>query len=301
MSGRVLALDIGGTSIKSALFDAGDCIVRCAEAPSSGRLGAGALMAAVCRTISGYADNYDAIGVSTTGQVDSKAGRIVFANDNVPNYTGFPIREFLHERFAVPVVVENDVNAAALGEAFFGAARSENSFLCLTLGTGVGGAIVMDRKIYSGADGVAGEFGHIVAHPGGRPCVCGQRGCYEQYASTGALVRAARALDERYQDGRAIFCDIDRRAELRKIVDLWIAEVAGGLATLTHIFNPRLFVLGGGVAEQPYVLDGLRRELAPRLMPSYRNVHLVGAALGNRAGVYGALHIARQALAQKGP
>ncbi len=296
MQGAILALDAGGTSIKSALFDASGQICRQDERPSHGKEGGAALMEAVCRAVS-EAGPCAAIGLSVTGQVDAASGRIVFANDNVPNFTGFPVRDFLQERFGVPVAVQNDVNAAALGEAFFGAAREATDFLCVTLGTGVGGAVVIGREVYGGADGVAGEVGHMVAHPNGRPCVCGQRGCYEQYASAGALVRAAQKLDARYGDGRAIFADLERREDLRAVVDAWIEEVLLGLVTLTHIFNPRLFVLGGGVAEQPYVLEALRQRLPNRLMPSYRNVRLAGAELGNMAGVYGALHIARRALA----
>ena len=199
----------------------------------------------------------------------------------------------------MPVAVENDVNAAALGEAFFGAARDVEDFLCVTLGTGVGGAVVIGRRIYGGADGVAGEVGHMVTHPGGLPCACGQRGCYEQYASASALVRSAQTLDACYTSGRAIFADLDRREGLRHVVDAWIDEVLVGLTTLTHIFNPRLFVLGGGVAEQPYVLGALRERLPGRLIPSYRGVRLVGAQLGNMAGAYGALHIARLALEER--
>ena len=108
----------------------------------------------------------------------------------------------------------------------------------------------------------------MVTHPGGLPCACGQRGCYEQYASASALVRSAQTLDACYTSGRAIFADLEKREGLRHVVDAWIDEVLVGLTTLTHIFNPRLFVLGGGVAEQPYVLGALRERLPGCLIPS---------------------------------
>lgn len=298
MMHNILALDIGATNIKAALFDAQGNLLRQDERPSHGREGGAAMMNAACEIIAD-AGNFAAIGISVTGQVDAARGRIVFANDNVPGFTGFPVRDYLQERFPVPVAVENDVNAAALGEAFFGAARDVEDFLCVTLGTGVGGAVVIGRRIYGGADGVAGEVGHMVTHPGGLSCACGQRGCYEQYASASALVRSAQTLDACYTSGRAIFADLEKSEGLRHVVDAWIDEVLVGLTTLTHIFNPRLFVLGGGVAEQPYVLGALRERLPGRLIPSYRGVRLVGAQLGNMAGAYGALHIARLALEER--
>lgn len=295
---RILALDIGGTAIKSALLDGAGHILREAEAPSEGRRGGPRLMERARAVIDGY-DGYDALGVSTTGQVDARTGRIVFANDNVPNFTGTPVGELLRAYTGVPVTVENDVNAAALGEAHFGAGRGARDFLCLTYGTGVGGAIVLDGRIYGGADGVAGEMGHILTHPEGLPCACGQRGCYEQYASTTALLRAARAAEPEIADGRDLFARVSSRPDLADAVASWVREVVYGLVSLTHIFNPALIVLGGGVMSQRAVLSAVEGLLYPRLMESYRGVRLAGAQLGNQAGVYGAFVLARSALEGK--
>lgn len=292
---RVLALDIGGTAIKSALLDEGGQVLQEGETPSEGRRGGERLMERAKAVIDGYT-GYDAIGVSTTGQVDAREGRIIFANENVPGYSGMQVARILRTHARVPVVVENDVNAAALGEAHFGAGVGERDFLCLTYGTGVGGAIVIDGRIYGGADGVAGEMGHILTHPEGLPCACGQRGCYEQYASTSALMRRAREVEPSLRNGRALFERFGAREDLQAIVAAWVAEVAYGLISLVHTFNPSLIVLGGGVMRQAVVVQAVRDRLYPRLMQSYRGVRLEGARLGNQAGIFGAFVLARRAL-----
>lgn len=292
---RVLALDIGGTAIKSALLDEGGQVLQEGETPSEGRRGGKRLMERAKAVIDDYT-GYDAIGVSTTGQVDAREGRIIFANENVPGYSGMQVARILRTHARVPVVVENDVNAAALGEAHFGAGVGERDFLCLTYGTGVGGAIVIDGRIYGGADGVAGEMGHILTHPEGLPCACGQRGCYEQYASTSALMRRAREVEPSLRNGRALFERFSAREDLQAIVAAWVAEVTYGLISLVHTFNPSLIVLGGGVMRQAVVVQAVRDRLYPRLMQSYRGVRLEGARLGNQAGIFGAFVLARRAL-----
>ena len=292
---RVLALDIGGTAIKSALLDEGGQVLQEGETPSEGRRGGKRLMERAKAVIDGYT-GYDAIGVSTTGQVDAREGRIIFANENVPGYSGMQVARILRTHARVPVVVENDVNAAALGEAHFGAGVGERDFLCLTYGTGVGGAIVIDGRIYGGADGVAGEMGHILTHPEGLPCACGQRGCYEQYASTSALMRRAREVEPGLADGKALFAQIGERQDLQAIVAAWVLEVTYGLVSLTHTLNPGLIILGGGVMRQRVLVQAVRDQLYPRLMQSYRGVRLEGAQLGNQAGIFGAYALARRAL-----
>lgn len=190
---NTLALDIGGSYIKSALFDERGVIFMESESPSDAKLGGARLMERALSVVDGY-EGYGRVGVSTSGQVDPKERSIAFANDNIPGYTGTPVREIVARHAGVPVWVENDVNCAAVGEARHGAGRPFRDFLCLTYGTGVGGGIVLGGVLYAGADGLAGEVGHMVIHPDGRPCACGQAGCYEQYASTTALVRAAERV-----------------------------------------------------------------------------------------------------------
>jgi predicted NBD/HSP70 family sugar kinase len=238
-----------------------------------------------------YGD-YGGVGVACTGQVDAAGGRIVYANRNVEGFTGTELGPLLEKRLGVPVTVDNDANAAALGEGAYGAARGTQDFLCVTYGTGVGGAIVMGGKVYGGQSGVAGEIGHILTHPGGRRCACGQRGCYEQYASVTALMRrAAPALPE-IRDGRALFGVLNDRPSLREAVDAWIEEVRlrAGYAHALLTFPVRAVRRHH---DPPYVLDRLEKTYAPQIMESYRPVQLRKAELVI-GGEYGAFRGSRK-------
>ena len=286
-----LVLDIGGTAIKSAMSTPTGEIFDYRETPSDGRQGGAALLNRVIKLIDSY-HGYDRIGVSTAGQVDSAHGRIVFANDNIPGYTGTELGPLLARQFSVPVEVENDVNAAALGETFLGSAQGFPDFLCLTFGTGIGGAIMINGSIYKGFSGLAGEFGHLVTHAAGRPCTCGQCGCYEQYASTTALVRAATQVNPNWTSGRRITAARDAgEAGIGEVLAAWSEEAAFGLASLIHIFNPRLLVLGGGILADADIFQRIKQQTLKKTMPESRNVEIRPAKLGNQAGLLGMTYI----------
>ena len=228
--------------------------------------------------------------MSTAGQVDPVEGYIRFANENIPGYTGTRVREIIQERFNVPVTIENDVNCAAIGEGQYGAGKLYDDFICLTYGTGIGGAIVIDRQIYSGSAFSAGEFGHIITHAGGLACGCGFRGCYEQYASTTALVKNAMDINPNLSTGRKIF-DNFHELQVKEIVNRWIDEIIIGLSSLTHVFNPECIILGGGIMNVPYIIERFNDLFFQNIMPSYANVVLKQAELGNNAGLHGAAYL----------
>lgn len=286
---RIAALDIGGTSIKSGIWDGSDT-VGLREQATNAKNGGRYVMERAVEILKQY-ENFDAVGISTAGQVNSAEGSIRYANENIPGYTGMKVRDILEAEFGVPVAVENDVNAAALGECRFGAGRDQDDFLCITYGTGVGGAIIIDKKIYTGSACSAGEFGGIMVHP--EDSVYGEPfcGCYEKYASTTALVRKAMAYNRELDNGRKIFSRLDD-PKVREIINSWIDEIVYGLISVIHIFNPSCIVLGGGVMAQPYILDEVKKKTSVRIMSSFRGVELRQAALGNRAGLMGAAYLA---------
>lgn len=286
---KIVALDIGGTSIKSGIWNGAE-LTDVREQDTNAKNGGAYVMERAKEILHSYR-GFEAIGISTAGQVDSGRGCIRYANENIPGYTGMQIRDILQAEFGVPVAVENDVNAAATGEAQFGAGKAYDDFLCITYGTGVGGAIVMNKKVYSGSMFSAGEFGGILIHPEAR--VEGQpfSGCYEKYASTTALVRMAQDYREGLDNGRKIFASLDEPG-IRIIIDSWIDEIVYGLISVIHIFNPACIVMGGGVMAQPYIIEQVRRKTESEIMDSFRNVELKAAELGNRAGLLGAVYLA---------
>lgn len=290
---NILVADIGGTNIKVGMFTKYGKIELFKEFETESEKGGPHVVANLIEIFEGY-EGFDAIGISTAGQVNSVEGSIIYANENIPQYTGTKLKTILEAKFNVPVKVENDVNAAALGEQHFGAAQNFADFLCLTFGTGIGGAIVIDSKLYKGHNGVAAEFGHIILHHNGEPCNCGNKGCFESYASTTALIKKAKKLNPAYVNGRIIFKEINTgNKELTAVLESWVLEVALGIASLIHCFNPAAVVIGGGVMEQPLLIQLVKAQVMELTMKSFSEVQLVKASLGNKAGLLGAasLHI----------
>ena len=296
MDKKIAVLDIGGTSIKSGLF-IGDVLTEQEEHSTNASQGSEYVMQRakeILETIWKKCGGFDGIGISTAGQVNFEAGSISYANSNIPGYTDTRIRDIMEEKFQVPVAVENDVNAAALGEAKYGAGRQMKDFICLTYGTGVGGAIVLDGDVYRGSSFSAGEMGALIIHPEERNAkVDMYSGCYENYASTTGLVKRAMAVDASLDNGRKVFASLDRE-EVKATVDGWIDEIVCGLVSLIHIFNPAGIILGGGVMAQKYVLEQIQKRVKENIMETYRHVSIVNTGLGNEAGMYGAAYLLKQ-------
>lgn len=292
---RNLVFDIGGTIIKYAICE-DDKLSEVNEIPTNAMMGGRHIMDTLKGLITSMSQKYefDAIGISTAGQVDSSKGCIIYANSNIPDYTGTQIRQELEELFHIPVMVENDVNSAAMGEAIYGAGQEYPDFLCLTYGTGVGGAIVLNREIYHGSSFSAGEFGAMVTHGTARTLVTDFfDGCYERYASTTSLVNSASAFDPSITNGRKLFERLDSEV-IKTALDCWVTEIIFGLTTLIHIFNPACVILGGGIMTQPYILEQINAKIGENIMPSFAHVKIKPAALGNTAGMLGANYLATQ-------
>ena len=263
------------------------------ECPTEAYKGGPHILETIC-TLAEQSLPFDAIGISTAGQVNPEEGYIIYANSNIPDYTGTQFQKILQERFHVPVAVENDVNSAALGEAIFGAGKGKDSFLCLTYGTGVGGAIIENKQVYHGSSFSAGEFGAIITHAEEK--LAGTDpfdGCYERYASATALVKMVSAVDPSLTNGRQIFANLER-PEIKAVVNKWIDEIVLGLATLIHIFNPECLILGGGVMEQAYLVREVEKRVKSQIMESYAKTVIRKAGLGNRAGMTGAAWLAEK-------
>lgn len=291
---KILSFDIGGTAIKYGILNENGEILELRETTTEANQGGRAVMDKVLSIINEYKD-LDRIAISTAGQVNNNSGEIIFASKNIPGWLGMKVKEEIETRYNIKTFVENDVNSAALGEAYLGAGRGYDKFLCLAYGTGVGGAIIYNNAIYRDLGYSSGEFGHMVTHAEGEICNCGLKGCYERYASTSALVRSIKRELNLQEDinGRLI---LNRAKEgdssYIAAVNRWLDEVLIGLVNLIHIFNPKLIILGGGIMEDSYALDYINSNINERILPSFHGVKIKGAELGNKAALVGISRIA---------
>ena len=313
-----VGIDIGGTKVAGGLVDEAGHVVRRARRDTphrstAARIVEDTIVSVVDELMEAADGDVLAVGIGAAGFVAADRAMVVFAPHL--SWRHEPLREALSRRVAVPVCVDNDANAACWAEWRFGSVQGESHLVMVTLGTGIGGAILTDGRIQRGRFGIAGEFGHMQVMPDGHRCECGNRGCWEQYASGNALVREARSLvlaGSPLAADLATLADGDmaaltgpmiteaaRRgdpmaAELLTEIGTWLGT---GLANLADAFDPGAFVIGGGVSAAGDLLLGparesFRRHLAGRgYRPEARIVH---ARLGNEAGLIGAADLARR-------
>ena len=240
------------------------------------------------------------IGVSATGGINSKLGIVEGSAGHIKNWEGTNIKKRLEAEFGMNTAVLNDANAAALGEMWKGAAKGRENVVVMTIGTGVGGGIIVDSKILLGSKGFAGEIGHIPVNVDGEKCSCENTGCIEHYGSTSALVRNVKnavisgeitGIKEEV-DGRLIFKEVaaGNRAVI-KYVDEWINYISAALVGLVHTFNPEMVILGGGVSKQKELfVDKVRDKVLHGVMDNFaQDLRVEAAELGNNAGIIGAV------------
>jgi len=290
----VVAIDVGGTGMKCALVDASGSIVHAERHATGAQRGSDAVVATILEVAASLADTglargyrVRAAGVAVPGVIDEDNGVAVWAA-NV-NFREVPLRALLRDRLGLPATLGHDVRAGGLAEARLGAGRGYEHVLVVPIGTGIAAAHVVHGKAFAGAHGAAGEIGHIIVRPGGRPCGCGAAGCLEAEASAAAIGRTYSA-----RIGRpATALDLVARLPTGDpdATEVWaeaIDALADGLRTGLTLYDPQAIVIGGGLAEAGDALLGpLDAALAAKLTFQYRPV-MVRAALGDEAGCLGA-------------
>lgn len=298
----ILSIDIGGTEAKYAFVDGSYRI--CAKYSTSTSFDEyetpviDTVVRGAKEFTGQYPIDFDAVGVSAAGQIDTRTGVVIGTNGMIKGYEGTRIADALKSALDKPVYVLNDANAAALGECAAGGAIGVRNCVMVTLGTGVGGGIVIDGRVYGGARGIAGEIGLLPMYPGTVPPGGGRNGVFEGFASTKALVRIAeRELNETELTGRVI-CDRVKNGDsaMKRVMEGWLDDVAFGLIGLVHIFNPEMLLIGGGISAQEELVTGpLRDRVLTGAMPRFaENLRVERATLGNDAGVIGAAVYAAQ-------
>ena len=310
---RTVGIDLGGTKLLSLAIDDSGAISGEKRIPTPD--GEDALLDAFVATVDAHrADGQvDAVGLGVPGLVD-REGCLRMA-PNLPGIFDFRIKDLLEPRVGVPVQVDNDATCATWGESEMGAASGSDDVVVVTLGTGIGGGIVCDGRLYRGASGFAGEVGHIKVDRHGPLCPCGGRGCWERYASGSALGRFGREAGEAGRAERVVeLADGDFQAitgehvaaaaregdaDALELMERFAWWVAYGLANLADAFDPETIVVGGGLLEAADLFLGRTRELFPELVlaGAHRpSVTIVPAVLGERAGAIGAALVARDVL-----
>ena len=310
-----IGIDLGGTNIAAALVDEGGCIIKRADIPTAAADGAKAVtdrVVRVCEMLTEHESALSSIGIGVPGTVDNETGEVVFT-PNLP-LSGVNITRELRQKYGCPIYTGNDANCAALGEAIAGGAKGARDVVFMTLGTGVGGGIILGGRLHTGINGAAGELGHTVIITGGRECGCGRKGCWERYASASGIIRTAIEFMQSHPDsllweicgglaetinGRAIFDAYragDRAARLT--VGRYIEHLAAGIVNITNILEPELFCVGGGIsnawdclAEPLQALVDAEKYM--RFSPRSPQTRIVKAELGNDAGIIGAALLGR--------
>jgi glucokinase len=304
MSSSVVGLDVGGTFLKGACLDgAGKVLARLHEPVD--RASSGALLdqlARAMRQLEAEGGAVAAVGVGLPAIVEARSGR-VRRSPNLSVLDGLSVGEELKRRTSRPAFAENDANAAALGEAWLGAGRDAHVVFYVTLGTGVGGALVIEGRVYEGATGYAGEIGHVQIDPAGRPCPCGSWGCVETVAGSAGWV--ARAEEGRAQRGSSLRGqELDPQvivsaaqagdAVALEVVDGTAEALGIGIAGALNLLNPDRVVIGGGVsAAGGFLLDRIVAQVKRRAFPDvFEAAEFRLAELGGDAGAIGAGRVA---------
>lgn len=308
--GLVFAVDLGGTHLRAATVDATGTIhfrhkQRTPQAKNVDEIVEALVSAAREGEKQASGRTIDAISVVVPGTVKVEEGMVVKA-PNVPCLDGFRLAAALTDQLKKPAILENDANAAAVGEMWQGAGRGHHTIVCVTLGTGVGGGIILNGELWRGVDGSAAEIGHMGVDPfGGVACSCGSRGCLEVYASATAIVRMTREARPRHPDS-SLHANVDLTSQ-----QIYMAGVAGdelalevfrrmgvylgiGLANLINILNPEMIVIGGGVVNgwDLFAKDMLH-QVAERAFPlPAARVKIVPGECGDDAGLLGAARLA---------
>ena len=310
-----VGIDIGGTFVKCGIVSSqGEIIVK-GKIPT----GKERTYQEIAQDIANFVRELEekagvqtqAVGIGCPGTVDSEKGIIMYSNNIA--WENIPLGKELERLLGKPTYITNDANAAALGESFIGAGKEYNSSILITLGTGVGGGIVLDGKLFEGNCSAGAEIGHHVIRKNGKKCTCGRKGCFEAYSSATALMKEARekmkkdkasmlwkACDGRIEnvDGKVIFdCAQAGDKTAKKVVDWYIDYLSEGIANLANVFRPEAILLGGGVSAQGDALIIPTQKLVNERLyggSDYAPVKVAVATLGNDAGLCGAGKLAMQ-------
>ena len=282
---NILAIDIGGTMIKYGLVSSDGKILSTNKIKTEASKGLNNILNKIDNIFKRYKENNPVgIAVSGTGQINGIIGKVIGGNPIIPNWIGTNLVKILEEKYNLPAVLENDVNCVALGEKWIGAGKDLSNFICLTIGTGIGGGIILNNQLFRGENFVAGEFGHTLI----------KKGEFEQFASTTALIRLVKEKTGKILNGKEIF-DLEKKeiVEYQEVISEWIENLTDGLSSIVYCFNPANIILGGGVIGQGEALiNRIKNSLFKKIGLQFKEkLNIIQAKLGNNAGMIGASYL----------
>ncbi|UCF62996.1 MAG: ROK family protein [bacterium] len=307
-----IGIDIGGTAIKHGICSSEGILIQHDSIPTPADAPKAIILQKIFEVISQnlalsqeQGMPISAVGVGTPGSVDIERGYLMGSTPNFKHWRNVAIAESIKHRFDLPVFADNDANLMAFGEFSFGAGKEKKDVICLTLGTGIGGGIIIDGEIYRGSFYAGSELGHMSIDYKGRQCNCGGQGCLERYASATALIQDYNLENPKnpVSGTKQIFLLAKAKDKIaQKVIKNFVSYLAAGIANVVNIFNPEMIIIGGGVSKAGAVfIEDIRDACQKRAMPvSFKNVEIVGATLGNDAGMMGATAFALKSLGKKG-
>lgn len=287
---KTIGLDIGGTTIKGAVL-LNDNIIKEVITPTNSSKGKEEVISNIFKVISEllpFADTESKIGIASAGDIDSIKGEIVYSTGNLPDFTGLKLKALVEEKFHRPTTVVNDAISALIGELYFGVAKGYKNVVMLTLGTGLGGGIVVDGKILLGKNFRGARLGHTILHSSyGRQCNCGRIGCAEQYVSATGIIKTASEVGLKIKNANEFFALYEaKKPEAVRGMALFVDDLCLLTTNIVSIFDPEMIVFGGGIAE-------IKDKWWYNFLNCFNNENgtkLVTATLGNKAGFIGSCY-----------
>lgn len=294
---KTIGLDIGGTKIQGAVIDENGEILKTYRLETCAREGKDKVLENISKIIDFLkTDEIQAIGVGTPGFIDSENGIVTFAG-NIDGWTGLNLKKEIEKISNLPVFIENDANIALVCEKWLGAGKGFNDIVMITIGTGLGGAVYNEKMgLLSGSHFQGAELGHLILHPNGEYCTCGQSGCAESYCSGTALVRHYEELTRNRLSGAEIFKISEKDENAKKVIDRFTSDLAWFLTSLRNVFDPELIIIGGGVINSKnYWWDDVLKNFKNYCHLS-EEIEIKPAKFLNDSGVIGAGRIAMERL-----
>lgn len=300
MCAYAIGVDLGGTNLRAAAIDADGRILARISEPVNFEAGPEQVAGEIARVVGAVRQQVGGpgllgVGLGVPGYIDIDAG-VVLGSANLPGFSGFPVRDRIQQHLGTPILLENDANAAALGEMWMGAGKTVKDLVLLTLGTGIGGGIVLDGKVLHGFRGMAGEFGHMTVFPDGNPCGCGNNGCLEKHASASAIAAMGRMMHfgreiQSAADVYALAVGGNERA--KQVFDSMGRALGIALANLINVFNFPLYLLSGGpLPAWDLFSPAMFGEINRRSFTFARTgTRVEKALLGADAGLFGAAYL----------